>query len=278
MTIQQKTGRFFSLYLPLTLILVFVLFPFYWTLNMALKREGDIMKIPLEYLPNPVSMQNFVQTWNSVGFGVYFKNSMIVALTAVIFIVTCSILVGYSLTRFKFRGKQAIMLLLLCTQFVPGVMLLIPLFLIFKNLGLISNLTSLIISYITFQLPFNAILMRGFIKNVPYDIEEAAQMDGCNRLQAIWHVVLPVLLPGIVATAAFAFISCWNEFLFALMFISRSDLFTIPVALHSMQGEYDINYGYLAAGSIIAMIPPFLMFIYVQKYLVRGLSSGSVKG
>lgn len=225
-----------------------------------------------------MTFQNFIETWNNIGFGRYFRNSLIVALIAVFFIVTFAVLVGYALTRFRFKGKQLMMFLLLCTQFVPGVMLLIPLFIIFKKLGLISNLGSLVIAYTTFQLPFNAILMRGFIQNVPYDIEEAAMMDGCNRLQAIFHVVLPILLPGIVATAAFAFISCWNEFIFALMFISRSDLYTIPVALHSMQGEYDINYGYLAAGSIIAMIPPFLMFAYVQKYLVQGLSAGSVKG
>lgn len=278
MASQAKTARYFNLYLPITLILGFVLFPFYWTLITSLKPEGEIMKVPLKYLPSPVTLENFIDTWNTVGFGVYFRNSMIVALIAVVFIVSFSILVGYALSRFKFRGKKIIMLLLLCTQFVPGVMLLIPLFLIFKQLGLISNLGSLVIAYTTFQLPFNAILMRGFVRNVPFDIEEAAMMDGCNRVQAIFHVVLPVLLPGVVATAAFAFINCWNEFIFALMFISRSNLFTIPVALHSMQGEYDINYGYLAAGSIIAMIPPFLMFIYVQKYLVQGLSAGSVKG
>lgn len=278
MNIGHRFYRCLSLHLPLTAILTFVLFPFYWTLNTSLKYERDIMKVPLKYLPDPVTFQNFTETWNTVGFGRYFRNSLIVATVTVAFIVTFSLLAGYALTRFRFRGKQLMIFLLLCTQFIPGVMLLIPLFIIFKKLGLISNLASLVIAYTTFQLPFNAILMRGFIKNIPNDIEEAALIDGCNRIQAILYVVLPILLPGIVATAAFAFIGCWNEFIFALMFISRSDLFTIPVALHSMQGEYDVNYGYLAAGSIIAMIPPFLMFAYVQKYLVQGLSAGSVKG
>lgn len=278
MQLQKRVTRWFSLYFPLAIVLAFTLFPFYWTLNIALKREGDIMKVPIKYLPSPATFQNFIETWNTVGFGVYFRNSMIVAFISVIFIVLFAILIGYALSRFKFRGKRLFVMLLLCTQFVPGVMLLIPLFMIFKSLGLISNLGSLVIGYTTFQLPFNAILMRGFIQNVPYEIEEAAMVDGCNRIQGIYHVILPILLPGIVATAAFAFISCWNEFIFALMFISRNDSFTIPVALNSMQGEYDINYGYLAAGSIIAMIPPFLMFTYVQKYLVQGLSAGSVKG
>lgn len=278
MKTNQKLARFFSLHLPVAFTLLITLFPFYWTLIIALKREGDIMKLPLQYLPHPPTLANFIETWNTIGFAVYFRNSIVVSVISVVFIVFCSILIGYALSRFQFRGKQLMMLLLLCTQFIPAIMLLIPLFIIFRNLGLISNLTSLIVAYTTFQLPFNAVLMRGFVKNVPYDIEEAAMIDGCNRLQGIFHVVLPVLLPGIVASAAFAFISCWNEFIFALMFISRNDLFTIPVALNSMQGEYDINYGYLAAGSIIAMVPPILLFAYVQKYLVQGLSAGSVKG
>ncbi len=275
---KEKTARLFLLHIPLGVLLLFVMFPFYWTLVISLKQEGDIMKMPLQYWPHPLTLANYIETWTTVGFGVYFRNSLIVAVIAVVFIVSFSILVGYALSRFSFKGKQGMLLLLLCTQFVPGVMLLIPLFIIFKNLGLISNLGSLIISYITFQLPFNAILMKGFVKNVPYEIEEAAMVDGCNRFQGICRIVLPVLLPGIVASAAFAFISCWNEFIFALMFINRSNLYTIPVALNSMQGEYDISYGYLAAGSIIAMIPPFLLFTYVQKYLVKGLSAGSVKG
>ncbi len=274
----QRTARWFLLRIPLAFLLVFVLFPFYWTLVISLKRESDIMKLPLLYWPRPLTFANFIETWTNVGFGVYFRNSLIVAAIAVVFIVLFAILVGYALSRFNFKGKQAMLLLLLCTQFIPGVMLLIPLFIIFKNLGLISNLGSLVIAYITFQLPFNAILMKGFVKNVPYEIEEAAMVDGCNRFQGICKVVLPLLLPGMVASAAFAFISCWNEFIFALMFINRSNLYTIPVALNSMQGEYDIRYGYLAAGSIIAMVPPFLMFSYVQKYLVQGLSAGSVKG
>lgn len=278
MKTNQKLARFFSLHLPVAFTLLVTLFPFYWTFIIALKREGEIMKLPLQYLPHPPTLTNFIETWNTIGFAVYFRNSIVVSVISVVFIVFCSILIGYALSRFQFRGKQLMMLLLLCTQFIPAVMLLIPLFIIFRNLGLISNLTSLIVAYTTFQLPFNAVLMRGFVKNVPYDIEEAAMIDGCNRLQGIFHVVLPVLLPGIVASAAFAFISCWNEFIFALMFISRNDLFTIPVALNSMQGEYDINYGYLAAGSIIAMVPPILLFAYVQKYLVQGLSAGSVKG
>jgi multiple sugar transport system permease protein len=152
------------------------------------------------------------------------------------------------------------------------------LFIIFKKMHLINNLGSLVLTYITFQLPFNAIIMRGFVDSIPFQLEEAAMVDGCGRLKAICLTVLPILLPGLIATGAFAFIGCWNEFMCALMFINSKALFTIPVGLSYMQGQFDINYGALASGSIIALIPPILMFAYVQKYLVQGLSAGSVKG
>ena len=170
------------------------------------------------------------------------------------------------------------MLLMLSTQFIPQAMLIIPLFIIYKNLNLINNFGSLVFTYATFQIPFNAIVMRGFVDNIPFELEEAAMVDGCGRLKAVFYTVLPILLPGLIATGAFAFIGCWNEFLCALMFINSKALFTIPVGLNYMQGQFDINYGALAAGSIIALIPPILIFGYVQKYLVQGLSAGSVKG
>jgi multiple sugar transport system permease protein len=168
-------------------------------------------------------------------------------------------------------------MLLLCTQFLPHSMLLVPLFMIFRVLHLINSLWALIIVYITFALPFNAILMRGFMSAIPVSLEEAAMIDGCGRLGAIYRVVLPLLLPAIVACGSFAFIDSWKEFLFAVMFINDPVKMTIPVGLSYMVGEFSVRYGILAAGAIIAILPPLLMFSYMQKFLIRGLSSGSVK-
>jgi multiple sugar transport system permease protein len=266
------------IYLPLGVMMLFILFPFYWTLVTALKREADIYKVPIQYLPNPATLHNFKVAWDGVGFDIFFRNSFVVAIISVVIVVACSVLVGYALSRFKFRGKGAFLLSLLSTQFIPHSMLIIPLFIIFKKMHLINNLGSLVLTYITFQLPFNAIIMRGFVDSIPFQLEEAAMVDGCGRLKAICLTVLPILLPGLIATGAFAFIGCWNEFMCALMFINSKALFTIPVGLSYMQGQFDINYGALASGSIIALIPPILMFAYVQKYLVQGLSAGSVKG
>ncbi|MBP1963246.1 carbohydrate ABC transporter permease [Paenibacillus aceris] len=274
----KKLDRLFILRLPLLLTMAFTLFPIYWALVTSLKQEGDITKLPIRYWPERITFDNYVVAWKNVGFSIFFKNSVLVSGMTVIIVLVCSVLVGYAISRFKFKGKNAFMIMLLCTQFVPGAMLLIPLFMIFKQLGLTSNLLALIITYSTFQLPFNALLMSGFISNIPEALEEAAMMDGCSRLKAIFLVIFPILLPGIVATTVFTFISAWNEFLFALMFISKPALFTLPVGLRYMQGEFDIHYGALAAGSLISLLPAIILFSFVQKYLVQGMGSGAVKG
>jgi multiple sugar transport system permease protein len=166
---------------------------------------------------------------------------------------------------------------LLATQFIPRAMLIIPLFIIFKSMGLISNPLSLIITYTAVEIPFTTILMSGFIGNIPRDLEEAASVDGASKLQSLRLVMLPLLLPGIVATAVFTFIYTWNEFLLALMLTNQQSKFTLPVGLSFMMGEFNVNYGALAAGSVIALVPAVILFAYAQKHLVNGMG-GAVKG
>jgi multiple sugar transport system permease protein len=274
---SKKIDRTLTFYIPLTLMIIFTMFPFYWTVNTAFKSEGDILNRPLEYIPSNPTIENFLVAWNNVGFATYFKNSFIVAVCTVVLSLILSTLSGYALSRYKFIGKRSFMVMLLATQFIPRSMLIIPLFIIFKHLGLISNPLSLIITYTTVELPFATILMSGFISNVPKELEEAAMIDGCNRLQSIRYVVFPLLLPGIIAVGVFSFIYVWNEFLLALMLTNQQSKFTLPVGLSYMMGEFNINYGALAAGSVIALIPAILLFAYAQKHLVNGLG-GAVKG
>lgn len=274
---NKKVDRLLTFYLPLTMMLSFTIFPIYWTLNTAFKAEGDIMKRPLQYLPLNPTTENFVMAWNNVGFAVFMKNSLIVGLSTVVVVLICSTLSGYALARFEFKGKRSFLLMLLCTQFIPRSMMIIPLFVIFKNLGLISSPLALIITYTAIEIPFTTILMSGFIKNVPKELEEAALIDGCTKLQSLRFVVFPLLLPGIVATAVFTFIYTWNEFLIALMLTNQQSKFTLPVGLSTMMGEFNVNYGALAAGSIIALIPAVILFAYAQKHLVNGMG-GAVKG
>jgi multiple sugar transport system permease protein len=260
-------------YAPLTLFLIFTLVPFYWMLLFALRPAGSTSLVPW-----PMTLDHFATVWNGSGVGIYFQNSLFVAGMSLLTSTVIALLGGYALARFTFHGKTLFLVAMLCTQFVPGAMMLIPLFEIFNAVGLTNNLWSLIISDTVFHLPLSLILMAGFIRNVPVELEEAAWVDGCTRIQAFRLVVLPLLKPGIVAVGSFAFISAWNNFLFAIMFMSTQTRFTVPVGLSYLLGEFGADFGALAAGGVVAIIPVVLLFAYVQKFLVQGLSAGAVKG
>lgn len=275
---KEWVQRLFLIWIPLTLLMIFVLVPFVWAVITSLKTSDVITGANISLLPDPAVLDNYVKVWKTNKFSVYFVNSLLVCLAALVFIVICSFLNGYAIARFSFKGKKLFMLLLIGTQLMPVIILIIPLFVIMKQIGLVNTRWSLILFYIAMQIPFNSILMKGFVSGIPVTIEEAAWVDGAGRLKTMVYIILPTLLPGIVATGAFAFVSCWNEFMVAFSFITTDKLFTIPVALKYMIGEYTIDYGALAAGSIIALAPPVLLFAYIQKYLISGLGAGAVKG
>lgn len=258
---------------PLALYLLFTLVPFYWMVLYALRPAGSHGPLPW-----PVTLEHFRTVWYGLGFGVFFRNSVVVALVTLGVVTVFSLMGGYALARFRFRGSKVFLLSLLCTQFVPGVTMLIPLFILFRHVHLLNNLASLIVAESAFQLPLALVLMSSFIRNVPVELEEAAMVDGCSRLRAFLAVVLPQLRPGIVAVGSFAFIGSWNNFLFALMFISDQDRFTIPVGLSYTIGEYNVDFGALAAGGVVAAVPVVCVFAVIQRFLIQGLSAGAVKG
>ena len=275
---EKKIDIIFLRWLPLLLICVYVVFSIYWAINTALKTEPEILGKTVTYLPKDLTFGNFIDAWTNVGFDKYFFNSLKVSGISVIFIVIISIMVGYALSRYKFKFKMAFLGLLLAVQFIPAAVLLVPLFNIFNGLGLVGSHIALVLINVTFQTPFCCVLMRGFVEGVPYALEEAAMIDGCSRIKGVFKVVVPMLVPGIVTVAAFALIGCWNEFLFAMMMLNDPAKYTVPIGLKMMQGEYGIHYGSMAAGAIIAMAIPVILFAYLQKYLVTGMSSGAVKG
>lgn len=262
-----------TLVVPLVLFLAFTLVPFYWMLLFALRPDGST-----SLLPWPVTLDHFRTVWQGSGFGIYFRNSLEVAVMSLLTSTVVGLLGGYALARFTFRGKGVFLIAMLCTQFVPGAMMLIPLFQVFNALSLTDSLWSLVVADTVFHLPLSLILMAGFIRNVPVELEEAAWVDGCGRIRAFCAVVLPLLKPGIVAVGSFAFISAWNNFLFAIMFLSSQDRFTVPVGLSYLLGEFGSDFGALAAGGVIAIVPVVVLFAYVQRFLVQGLSAGAVKG
>ena len=275
---EKKRDIIFLRWIPLLFICSYVVFPIYWAINTAFKNEGEILGKNITYLPKNPTLANFIDAWTNVGFDKYFFNSLKVSTISVLFIVMISVMAGYALSRYKFRFKGAFLGLLLAVQFIPGAVLMVPLFNIFNHVHLVGTHIALVIVNVTFQTPFCCVLMRGFVEGIPFALEEAAMIDGCSRVKGVFKVVLPMLIPGIVTVAAFALIGCWNEFLFAMMFLNDPVKYTVPIGLKMMQGEYVIHYGAMAAGAIVAMVIPVALFAYLQKYLVSGLSSGAVKG
>ena len=258
--VHRTKPRVFSVGLPLAVYLLFTLVPFYWMIVFAFRPAGSN-----SMLPWPITLDHFDTVWNTLGFSFFFKNSLIVAGLSLVLTTFVALATGYALARFKFRAKIPLVMALLCSQFVPGAMLLIPLFQVFREMGLVNNLFGLIVADTVFQLPLAAMLM-------------AAMVDGCSRLKAFRIIMLPLLRPGLIAVGSFAFIGSWNNFLFGLMFISSQDKFTLPVGLSYTIGSYNVDFGVLAAGGLIAAVPVVAVFAVIQKYLVQGLSAGAVKG
>ncbi|CAM5434214.1 carbohydrate ABC transporter permease [Streptomyces glaucescens] len=262
-----------QIYLPLSIYLVFTLIPFYWILLFALRPAGSTSLVPW-----PITFDHFQKVWTEREFGTYFQNSVLVGLATLVLTTIVALAGGYALARFDFKVKRGFMLALLCSQFVPGALLLVPLFEIFAELQMINSLGSVILAETVFQLPLSMILISNFIKNVPYSLEEAAWVDGCNRFTAFRVIVLPLLRPGLIAVGSFAFVHSWNHFLFALMFLNNQAKQTIPVGLNTLMSSDSVDLGALAAGGIIAAVPVVLVFAFIQKWLITGFSAGAVKG
>ncbi len=259
------------------LIFMVALFPFWWMIVSSLKPSHEIFSKVPTFWPHHFTLEHYVNIFVRASFWDYFKNSLFVAGTVTVIGTGIASLAGYALGRFPLRGKGIILLTILLVQMFPLVVLIIPLFIVMSYFDLTNSLVGLVITYLTFSLPFCIWMLRSYFGSIPVEIEEAALIDGCTRMQAFRKVIFPLAWPGISATSIFAFITAWNEFVFAVTFIKDDQLRTLPLALQQFFSRFTADYGGLMAASTIATIPVLLFFVLFQKRMTEGLVQGSVK-
>ncbi len=274
---RQAILNALKIWVPVCLFLVFLLFPFYWMFVTSIKTDAEIYANPVLYWPQNLTWENYENLFGYFDFFKYMKNSFIVAAFTMVISLVVSTLAAYAFARFQFKGRKVLMMVFLSNNMFPTVLLLIPLYTIMSNLGILYSYTGLILAYTTFTIPFSVWLIQGFIRDVPFSLEEAALVDGCDRVKAFIHVFLPILTPCLLAAGVYIFMQSWNEYTLASMFTDPSTR-TIPVALSSLIGQLGVDWGMLCAGGTIAIIPVCILFFFAQKRLVSGLTAGAVKG
>jgi multiple sugar transport system permease protein len=259
-------------------LLLFVLFPFYWIFITAFKSELQIQQYSSIYWPRPWTLSQFRTLLLQTQYLVWFRNTVFIAVTTTILSVAFSAMAGYALARLKFLGASTLTTVLVITYLLPGSLMFIPLYRILTNLHIINTYAALIITYPTFMMPFATWVLLGYYRSIPEDLEDAAMIDGATRLGAFLRITLPLAAPALLTVTLFSFTNAWNEFLFAFVFITSERLFTLPVGLQQLVFGDIYPWGQLMGASLLMAIPVVIIYIYAQKYMVEGLTAGSVKG
>jgi len=276
---HPTTQKWFR-YVLLTPALMFALAPVYWMLTISLKSDVDQFAVPPPWFVFTPTLDHYYDAFVTRGFGEYLLTSAIISVGSTLCALVIGTLAAYALARFElpWRLNRHLSLWILSTRMFPAIVTAVPLFLMMRDLRLLNTRASLIIVYTAFNLPFVVWMMRGFFADLPRDLEEAALVDGDSRLGALVRVVLPLVAPGLAATAVFCLIISWNEFLFALVMTQTDAAMTLPVGIAGRVTQYEIKWGVMSAAASVALAPILVFALALQKYLVRGLSLGAVKG
>lgn len=275
---RHRLAATLSAYLAMGAILAFSVLPIVWTFLVSIKPESEIVTAEMRYLPTAPVFENYVAIWTRSNFPTLIANSAVVTLLTVAICTVTGTLAAYAVARTRFRGRRQVLLTYLAVRMFPAVMIVIPLFITLRMVGLLDSRIGLALAYTSFLLPVFVWMMKGFFDAVPGELEEAARIDGATRIGAMIRVILPLVLGGLVATSVFVAIGAWNDYLFALMLTTSTGSRTWPVGLQLMVGEFQLPWGSLAAGGMISIAPVVLLFAVVQRALVRGLTAGAVKG
>lgn len=281
MAVQSKRGILLSRLFSYATLLVFsliALFPIWQIVNISLRPGNQLLSTVLELIPTGATFENYVKLFTERDFLVWMRNSALVALTVTVTGVFFASTAGYGFSRFRFMGKRFGLLTLLTTQMFPATMLLLPMYIMLINLGLINTYLGIIIVYSATALPFCIWTMKGYYDTIPISLEEAARIDGCSHLGAFVRVILPLAAPALVITALFSFMTAWSEYLVASQILQDTLLWTLPLGLKSFEATMSTEWGMYGAASLIVMLPVVVLFLALSRYLVSGLTLGSVKG
>lgn len=266
------------LYTVLTLFCLATIFPFYWILNTSTQPLENLFKYPPEFLVKTDLFSSYYHYLADSKILLWLKNTLLVSAIAVLISTFFAVPAAYSLSRFKFKGRTFFIFAVLFTQMLPLVLLVIPIYVSFSHMSLNNTLNSLVILYAVITLPIGIWFLKGFFDGIPKELEESAVMDGCNRMHILIRIMLPLIVPGIVATATWSFIIAWDEYLFAYTLIDNESLYVVSVGLASYVGQYSTKWNEIMMGAVLGTLPIIIIFMFFQKYLVGGLTAGSVKG
>jgi ABC-type glycerol-3-phosphate transport system permease component len=274
---RRGLGASILTHVLLLLIALFAIGPLLWAIGSAFKPDNEIMT-SLSLLPHHPTLEHFKVVLQQTQFGVWFRNSLMVSLGTTVCSVVVGSLAGYAMSRWRFRGRSLYGNTLLVVQMFPAVMLAIPLYLLLTRYHLIDTLWALLVTYLTFALAFSVWMLKGYFDGIPREIEEAALIDGANRVQAMWHVIIPIAGPGVVTVAVFSFLLSWNEFFFAYVFLASPSKFTLSLGMYSFIQQFTTQWGNIMAAGTLATLPVLVFFFLLQRALTRGLVAGATKG
>jgi multiple sugar transport system permease protein len=267
-------------------VLLFIYLPVIWLVISSISTRADLLAVPIRWFPESPTLKNYIDILTPGSgssevartFKATLKNSMLVASSVTIISLLVGSLASYALVRIRFPFRRGFLVGILATRMIPEVSLVIPLYIIAARIGWINSPKILIVTYLSFALPFAIWLMAAFFQTIPVELEDAARIDGCSRLRTLFQIIMPISAPGLVSTALFVFLTAWDEFFFALLFTSTIQAKTVPVAIAEFTGRYVVDVTGMMTGGVIAAIPPVILSLIFQRYIVSGLTAGAVKG
>jgi multiple sugar transport system permease protein len=283
---MKRTFNRLLLFLVTIPVLLFIYLPVFYLLLSSVSTRSEILSVPIHWIPQHPTLKNYIDILTpgsatsevSKTFKITLRNSLVVASSVTVISLVVGSLAAYALTRIRMPARQGFLMGIMGTRMIPEVSLVIPLYLLAARFGMLNKPPVLILTYLSFALPFAIWLMAAFFETIPVELEDAALIDGCTRIRTLFAIILPISAPGLVSTALFIFLSAWDEFFFALIFTSTVAAKTVPVAIAEFTGRYVVDVGGMMTGGVIAAIPPVILSLIFARYIVSGLTAGAVKG